>query len=163
MHRIRWEITEKVPAAGNLLFCHAVWFPDGAVNRANLPMNYQPDMTLDAEDVARPFEAILRAFRYWHLIFPGRRGLTADSSKLVLNSLAPTLSIVRSVRQTLDERQEQLVQLTQDQARVIDFLDEQLHAAILGAARQAHRRRIACSSRVSGPKGKPFSLEASPR
>jgi AAA domain len=134
MHRIRCEVAAKVSAASNFLFCHAVWFPDGAVDRAHLPMNYHPDMTFDAEDVGRPEEAIHRAFRYWHSVFPGRIGLTSDVAKLVFDALAPTLSIVRSVRQTLDERQEQLVQLTREQARVIDFLDEQLHAAILGPA-----------------------------
>src|SRR5206468_2251195 len=36
--------------------------------------------------------------------------------------------------QTLDERDEVLVQLTREQARVINFLDEQPHAAIIGAA-----------------------------
>jgi hypothetical protein len=131
---IRYEVAAKVAAATNFLFCHAVWFPDGAVDRARLPMNYHPDMTFDAEDVARPAEAIQRAFRYWHSVFPGRIGLTSDVAKLVFDALAPTLLIVRSVRQTLDERQEQLVQLTREQARIVDFLDEQLHAAILGPA-----------------------------
>lgn len=41
---------------------------------------------------------------------------------------------MRSIRQTIDEREEKLIQLTYDQARVIQFLDEQLHAAIIGAA-----------------------------
>jgi hypothetical protein len=127
MHRIRLDVVDKVPDAGNLLFCHSVWFPDGGVDRANLPMNYQPDMTLDAEDVARPVAAIQRAFDYWHSIFPGRGGLSPRATKLVLDALAPTLSIVRTVRQTLDEREEQLVELTREQARVIDFLDEQFH------------------------------------
>lgn len=134
IHRIRLEVVEKVPDAGNLLFCHAVWFPDGALDRAILPMNYHADMTLDAEDVARPTVAIQRAFRYWHSNIPGRHGVGSEVAKLVLDSLAPTLHIVRSVRQTLDEREEQLVQLTREQARVIDFLDEQPHAAIVGAA-----------------------------
>ena len=34
MHRIRLEVVDRVPEAGNLLFCHTVWFPDGAVDRA---------------------------------------------------------------------------------------------------------------------------------
>jgi hypothetical protein len=134
MHRIRLDVVEKVPDAANFLFCHAVWFPDGAVDRTNLPMNCHPDMTLDAEDIVQAAVAIQRAFRYWHRVFPGRQGLSSDATQPVLNALAPTLSIVRSVRQTFDEREEQLIRLTREQARVIDFLDEQLHAAILGAA-----------------------------
>jgi hypothetical protein len=34
----------------------------------------------------------------------------------------------------LQEREEHFVRLTQEQARILDFLDEQLHAAIVGAA-----------------------------
>lgn len=134
MYRIRLEVVEKVPAARDLLFCHAVWFPDGVIDRTNLPMSYHTDMTLDAEDVARPARAIQRAFGYWHSILPGRHGVGSATAKLVLDTLTPTLSIVRSVRQTFDEREERMVQLTREQARVIDFLDEQPHAAILGAA-----------------------------
>jgi hypothetical protein len=134
MHRIRAELLEKVPDASGLLFCYAVWFPDGAVPRTNLPMNYHPDMTLDSEDITRPEAAINRAFHYWHSMFPHLRHAEMPPAPKVLAALAPTLSIVRSVRQTLDEREEQLVQLTREQTRVVQFLDEQQHAAIIGAA-----------------------------
>ena len=134
MHRIRAEIVQRVPEARDLLFCHAVWFPDGGVDRTHLPLNYHPDMTLDGVDIARPGDAVERAFRYWRSVLPARRGIDSKAASRVLDALAPTLSIVRSVRQTLDEREEMLVQLTREQARVIEFLDEQEHAAILGAA-----------------------------
>jgi hypothetical protein len=134
MHRIRVEVAEKIPDALGILFCHAVWFPDGVVDRGCLPMNYHPDMTLDAEDVARPAAAIQRAFKYWHSVLPGRHGAGPELARRILAVLAPTLSVVRSVRQSLDEREELFVQLTQEQTRVIHFLDEQLHAAILGTA-----------------------------
>ncbi len=133
-HRIRLEVTEKIPDAGKLLFCHAVWFPDGTVDRSQLPMNCHPDVTFDGEDVARPHLALQRAFRYWHTMFPGRRGAEPELVKRVLAVLAPTLSVVPSVRQRVDEREELFVQLTREQSRVLDFLDEQLHAAVLGAA-----------------------------
>jgi hypothetical protein len=62
MYRILSEVVERFPPAQNMLFCHAVWFPDGAVDRGNLPMNCHPDMTLDGEDVAQPERAIKRVF-----------------------------------------------------------------------------------------------------
>ena len=71
MHRIRLDVVKKVPPAANLLFCHAVWFPDGTVDRMlRLPMNYHPAMTLDAEDTAHAAAAIQRAFDYWHAVLP---------------------------------------------------------------------------------------------
>jgi hypothetical protein len=74
-------------------------------------MNYHPDTTFDAEDVARPEDAIQRAFKFWRSVFPSRRGVDEDTAKSVFNCLAPTLFVVPSVRQALDEREEQLVQL----------------------------------------------------
>lgn len=134
IYRIHPEIIEKVPAAEKLLFCHAVWFPDGVIDRSNLPMNYHRDITLDAEDIVKPADAIRRAFDYWGARFSGRRGVGEDVAKQVTNALAPSLSIVRSVRQALDEREDQFIRLTLEQARIVDFLDEQLHAAVIGAA-----------------------------
>src|SRR5271169_3870843 len=71
MHRIRSEVLEKVPESSKTLFCFAVWFPDGAVDRAKLPMNLHPQITLDHADIAQPAAAIQRAFDYWHSKFPG--------------------------------------------------------------------------------------------
>lgn len=133
MFRIRSEVAERIPAAASVLFCHAVWFPDGAVNRDNLPLNYHSHMTLDAEDVALPEAAIQRVFSYWKSLHP-KRIPPGSLAKTIVDALAPTLSIVRSVRQTLDEREELLVRLNREQAKLLEFLDEQLHVAIHGAA-----------------------------
>ena len=133
MFRIRSEVVERCRGSSDVLFCHAVWFPDGAVDRECLPMNCHPSITLDGEDVIQPEAAINRAFAYWRSLHPKRRGPRSDT-KAILAILAPTFSVVRSVRQTLDEREEQFVQLSREQARILDFLEEQEHAAILGAA-----------------------------
>lgn len=134
LYRLRSGVLDSVPEAENLLFCHAIWFPDGAVDRSALPLNYQTSMTFDADDIPNAADAITRAFAYWRSVLPCRGGVNVQIAEKILATLAPTLSIVRSVRQTIDEREEQLVQLTREQARVIDFLDEQLHAAVFGAA-----------------------------
>ncbi len=131
--RIRWEVMDRIPRSDGILFGHAVWFPDGVVDRTKLPMNYHPQITLDAEDIVQPSLAIQRAFKYWQSQHPHAEG-PRERAAAVLNVLVPSLSIVRSVRQTLDEREEAFVQLNREQARIIDFLDDQLHAAIHGAA-----------------------------
>jgi len=134
MYRIRAEIAEKIPEAGKILFCHAVWFPDGVVDRSCMPLNYHRAMTLDAEDLVRPAESLKRAFQYWRSQFPKHGGPTGPLAKRILQVLAPSLAIVRSVRQGVDEREDAFIQLTREQARVLDFLDEQQHAAVIGAA-----------------------------
>lgn len=134
MYRIKSEVDDRVPAAKGLLFCHAVWFPDGTVDRSQLPMNYHPDMTLDAEDVSQVQAAIGRAFAFWASLYKGRGGVSKGVARQVFDTLAPTLSLVPSVRQRIDETEERLVRLTDEQTRIISFLDDQAHAAIVGPA-----------------------------
>jgi hypothetical protein len=92
-------------------------------------------MTFDSDDIAEPARAIGRAFAYWSSAL-GRKPkrLSTEDANRVLQALAPSCDIVRIVRQTLDEREDRLVQLTAEQARIVHFLDEQLHAAVHGAA-----------------------------
>lgn len=134
VHRIREEIQQREADARSLLFCHAVWFPEGTADRSKLPMNCPSEIVFDGEDLARPDQAIQKAFAYWHNRFPGRGGVSTEKAQRILAALAPTFDFVRSVRQTLDEREEELVQLTREQARIVEFLDEQSHAAVHGAA-----------------------------
>jgi hypothetical protein len=134
VHRIREEIQSRVPAAQSLLFRHAVWFPDGMPHRENLPMYCPSEIVLDEEDVGRPAAAIDRAFAFWHKALPGRGGVAEKAARTVLEALAPSFSLVPSVRRSVDEREAQLVQLTHEQAKVMHFLDEQRHAAVHGAA-----------------------------
>jgi hypothetical protein len=134
VHRLREEIQARIPSARSFLFCHAVWFPDGVTDRSALPMNCPSEIILDEDDAAAPVSSITRAFAYWHKAIPGRRGLPQKDARTVLDILAPTLSFVPSIRRSVDEREAQLVRLTREQVRIIDFLEEQPQAAIHGAA-----------------------------
>jgi hypothetical protein len=134
VHRIREEIQARIPAGTSLLCCHAIWFPEGIPDRANLPMNCPTEIVLDEEDIGRPAAAIQRAFAYWRKALPNRGGIPSKDAQKVLEALAPTFSLVPSIRRSLDDREAQLVQLTLEQAKVVHFLDEQRHAAVHGAA-----------------------------
>ena len=134
MYRLKSEVDDRVPRAKSLLFCHAVWFPDGTVDRNMLPVNYHPAMTLDAVDVSQVQAAIGRAFAYWASLYKGSGGVSDEVAGQVFDTLAPTLSLVPSVKQRIDETEEYLVRLTDEQARIIGFLDDQAHAAIVGPA-----------------------------
>jgi hypothetical protein len=134
VHRIRNEIVSRIPDARSILVCHAVWFPDGIIDRKILPMNYHAATTLDQDDINSPRKAINGVFKYWQSILHKKNDLNSKSFKRILATLAPSLSVVRSMRQAIEEREELFVQLTREQVRVIEFLDEQEHAAIVGAA-----------------------------
>ncbi len=134
VHRIREEVQARVAEARSLLFCHAIWFPDGVTDRVNLPMYCPGDIVLDEDDIARPALGIEKAFAYWRKVLSGRGGVPKKAARAVMDAIAPTLSLVPSVRRGVEEREAQLVQLTHEQAKVMHFLDEQRHAAIHGAA-----------------------------
>ena len=134
MFRIRSEIMDRIPSAKDMLFGHAVWFPDGAIELNQMPMNYNRDMTFDAEDLSQVQSAIGRAFAFWAALYKANGGVSEEAAKKVVDVLAPTLSLVPSVRQRVDETEEYLVRLTDEQSRIIGFLDDQAHAAIVGPA-----------------------------
>jgi hypothetical protein len=134
VYRIREELQARIPAAGSLLFCHAVWFPDGLPDRASLPMNCPSEIVFDEDDIGLPWPAVQRAFAYWRKALPGRGGIGSKDAAKVVDALAPSFSLVPAVRRSVNELEAQLVQLTHEQARVVHFLDEQRHAAVHGAA-----------------------------
>ena len=133
-HRIREELHARIPRASTFLYCYAVWFPEGMPDRQRLPMNCPSEIVFDEEHLSHPESGIQRAFAYWHSVYPNRRTIGTDDAQAILALLAPTLSLVPSVQRSLDEREQQLVQLTNEQAKVLDFLDEQRKVAIHGAA-----------------------------
>ena len=134
--RLLERVRSKVPEASSLLFCHAIWFPEWTPEREeeDLPMDSPPQLVLDENDVARPEAAIRRAFEFWRALYPHLGGIDARHAQRVVDVIAPTRGFVRSVRHSLLDREAQLVQLTREQARIVDFLDEQQHAAVHGAA-----------------------------
>ena len=132
--RIREEMRAKVPAASSLLFCHAVWFPDCMPDKTKLPFNYPSELVLDAKDLGGPDLAIGRAFEFWGKVRPWLSGIDTKHVKEVLKILAPTFGYASPVRGFLEQQEAQLVRLTREQAKIVNFLDEQQHAAVHGAA-----------------------------
>lgn len=115
------------------IVCHAVWFPSVPIEKEKLPMNYAPSMTLDATDLSRPIEAIRGVFDYWSsMIRPSV--LKGGARQRILDLISPKLSFVPSLRDEYDNRERQLIRMTNEQARIMEFLDEQEKAVIAGTA-----------------------------
>jgi hypothetical protein len=114
----------------------AVWFPSVKFPRTNLPLNYSPEMVLDEECLRDPSEALLRAFSFWETPFldANRTKLSPSGVKVLINTIAPAFSIVPSIRSAFETREQQFVRLTSEQARILEFLDEQRSAVIAGGA-----------------------------
>ncbi|GAB4381666.1 MAG: ATP-dependent helicase [Elainellaceae cyanobacterium] len=113
--------------------CHAVWFPSVTVTKQNLPLNYPQDIVLDANALNTPAQSILSVYKFWAPKVPSHH-LSKTGVGRVLQAIAPTFSVIPSLRASFETREQQFIQLTKRQASILDFLEEQESAVISGAA-----------------------------
>ncbi len=117
----------------NCAVCHAIWFPSVTFAGQNLPLNYPSDIILSADTLANPVPAILSVYKFWAAKIPPHR-LSQAGIERVLQAIAPTFSVIPSLRASFESREQQFIQMTKRQASVLDFLEEQESAVISGAA-----------------------------
>ena len=118
----------------NCLVCHAVWFPSISFNKKSLPPNYHQDMLFDVDSLKEPKKAVEKAFLYWSQQLNRTTNLNTSQETLVLETLAPSFSLVPSVRIDYEYTEERFVKLTNEQTIILDYLQLQNKAAIAGAA-----------------------------
>jgi hypothetical protein len=135
--RTRWHFDSLLNAKlGRVADCpvyHAVWFPSVDFPKEGLPPNMVAPMVLDRAALVAPASAIATAFAYGS----GRPRpviLTSADVKRVLEVLAPCLHAAPSMRHALDVREQAFVRLTEEQSRVLDYLEDQRQATVSGAA-----------------------------
>lgn len=127
------HLKTRLPATIACPVYHAVWFPSGEVSRAGLPPHLPSQILLDRASLTDPGEAIDEAFSFGS---GERRRVaigTADVRK-ILDALAPRLDVAPSMRHSLEDRERAFIRFTEEQARVLDYLDEQKTAVVAGAA-----------------------------
>lgn len=138
--RNRFHLAEKIepylPAGESCLSGHGVWFPSIDRKDFTCPPNYVRDIVFDRTDLASPLPAIERLFHFWSSkrAYRDAHRLTPAGKERLLVAFAPEVDAAPSLRAPVDERDEQMVRLTREQTRVLDFLEEQLTAAICGRA-----------------------------
>lgn len=136
-NRSRWFLIHHLEhRLGTKIDCpvyHAVWFPSVRFPRTGLPPDLQPAMVLDADSLQDATAAVADAFDFGSGA-PRRSQLKANEARMVVSTLAPTVYAVPSIRQAMETRERIFVRLTAEQARVLDFLEEQDRAVVSGAA-----------------------------
>jgi hypothetical protein len=136
-NRSRWFLIEYLEARlGAQIPCpvyHAVWFPSVRFPRQGLPPELHPAMVMDADTLSNPAEAVRAAFAFGSG-GPRPAQIARHEVRHVLQALAPTVYAVPSIRQGIETRERTFVRLTAEQARVLDFLEEQHRAVVAGAA-----------------------------
>ena len=120
------------PPIKDCLICHAVWFPSFEWNYP-MPPNFSPEIVFDSKTLEGPQEVIENAFKFWNkqIRKPSLSKASFDRLKFII---APEFSSVPSVRTNFENRERLFITLTREQARIMDFLDEQRTAVISGSA-----------------------------
>ncbi len=137
-NRSRFEFIERLrdrlPKGETCFVGHAVWFPSGQFNKNTLPLNYPESIVLDIDALFKPKEAITKVYEWWSNKSPISHKLSATGVQKVLELIAPTFSVIPSLRASFEKRDRQFIQMTRQQASILDFLEEQDSAVITGAA-----------------------------
>lgn len=113
---------------------HAVVFPD-VVNASPL---LRPDLpaaiVLDRERLQNPTLAIEAVFDFWGSQDGRSAGLQNDGMRLVTNLLARSFQLRTPLGVELQQEDERIIQLTEEQMRVLDILRHYRRAAVQGCA-----------------------------
>lgn len=116
------------------MMCYGVWFPSVDISeKATLPPESPKEITLDRLSLENAEKAINDAFAYWAEKY---RQVSLDQAQLqkVINILCPHFHVVLRLKTKIEEMEETYIQLTRQQAALLDFLEEQKTAVIHGLA-----------------------------
>lgn len=128
---LRRHFNGQIPVVGR-----AVWFPSVSIHdKIILPLEVNRDIIFDVGSLDNPAKDLDKAFSYWKLNL-GVRGteLCIHDFKNVIKLLMPSFKIVESVASTASESKRSYIQMTRQQASILNFLQEQPTAVIHGSA-----------------------------
>ena len=111
---------------------YAVVFPD-CIYQGSLPPDAEPVIVLSAKDMSDLGGAVTKAFRQWDRrshIEPMKRS-THDG---IVKGIQPSFKLMPILYRQIEEQEEQLVRLTDEQLRLLEFLGTHHRALIRGVA-----------------------------
>ena len=128
---LRRHFNGQIPVVGR-----AVGVPSVSIHdKITLPLEVNRDIIFDVGSLDNPAKDLDKAFSYWKLNL-GVRGteLCIHDFKNVIKLLMPSFKIVESVASTAFESKRSYIQMTRQQASILNFLQEQPTAVIHGPA-----------------------------
>lgn len=128
---LRRHFNGLIPVVGR-----AVWFPSVSIHdKITLPLEVNRDIIFDVGSLDNPAKDLDKAFSYWKLnLGVIRTELCIHDFKNVIKLLMPSFKIVESVASTAFESKRSYIQMTRQQASILNFLQEQPTAVIHGPA-----------------------------
>lgn len=111
-----------------------VWFPsiDNLSNIFDLPLEYSKNIILTSEALVNPEKYIERIFDFYNMNC--NFCLSELSINRVINILAPEFDLIASPINKKEEIEYALIKLTDEQTKMLDYLEEQKKATIQGTA-----------------------------
>lgn len=116
------------------MMCYGVWFSSVEIqNNDTLPPEAPKEITLDKSSLDKPEKAIENAFNYWATKYRMNK-LSSMEFQKVVEVLCPHFHVVQKLKTKMEETELSYIQLTGQQAAILDFLEEQKTAVIHGLA-----------------------------
>lgn len=113
----------------------AVWFPSinkEKLRQIQLPMEYNRNLILTEEDLQNSENALNNIFKFYKADLYTK--LSKNSIEIIKNIIMPNFNLVPSASNIKGEADYVFYQLTNEQKKVLDFIDGQNSVAIQGAA-----------------------------
>lgn len=113
----------------------AVWFPSidkKQLKQIQLPMEYDKNLILTSEDLNNPEEALNSIFKFYNSAAYTK--LSKNSIDIIKKIIMPNFNLIPSASNIKGEAEYVFYQLTNEQKKVLDFIDEQNTVAIQGSA-----------------------------
>lgn len=116
------------------MMCYGVWFPSIEINpKASLPPESPKAITLDRLSLDNVEKAINEAYEFWAKKYR-QVSLNTSQFQKVITVLCPHFHVIPKLKTKIEEMEEAYIQLTRQQASLLDFLEEQGTAVIHGLA-----------------------------
>lgn len=116
------------------MMCYCAWFPSVEMPDAKLlPPEAVKEIVLDKRSLENPEKALTECFAYWETKYRAVR-LERNQFQRVIDTLCPHFHVIPKLKTRIEELNASYIQLTNQQAALLDFLDEQRTAVIHGLA-----------------------------
>lgn len=129
------EIDFKLSYGDRCFIDKAVWFPSISskdLYNIDLPLEFDKKLILTGDSLNNPLNSIISVFNFYNST---RFTMLSDNSKNeVLNVLQPNFNLVPSASNIKNEADYIFYQLTNEQKKVLDFVENQHTVAIQGSA-----------------------------
>ncbi len=116
------------------MMCYCAWFPSVEMpDEGLLPPEAAKEIVLDEKSLDNPEKAINSCFEYWKKKHRSVR-LNQRQFQEVVDTLCPHFHVVPKLKTREEELDSSYIQLTNQQAALLDFLEEQQTAVVHGLA-----------------------------